>query len=215
MMKLSELLTLKSPDYSEDLWSRTGEFQLSKNCGTNSPTTRRQSVRTPMLATLPAPAKCSPATAASAVSALSAVKPMGGVAVQKKPSTTTSELTRPQTRGDCAKGPRPCPWVSCAHHLALDVGDSEKRGDALRSPTWEGAVITGQSSHDTFLAFANSVTDALEGMPYTCSIDAAEASEWTGDDIAEMLGVSRQRVQQIEAKGLALLKPKVLKLLDE
>jgi hypothetical protein len=28
---------------------------------------------------------------------------------------------RPRTRGECARGVRPCPWVSCRHHLALDV----------------------------------------------------------------------------------------------
>lgn len=30
-------------------------------------------------------------------------------------------LRRPRTRGDCIDGPRPCPWVGCQHHLALDV----------------------------------------------------------------------------------------------
>ena len=24
---------------------------------------------------------------------------------------------RPHTRGDCADGPRPCPWISCRYHL--------------------------------------------------------------------------------------------------
>lgn len=28
---------------------------------------------------------------------------------------------RPQTRSECLDGPRPCPWVSCRHHLALEV----------------------------------------------------------------------------------------------
>jgi len=26
-------------------------------------------------------------------------------------------LERPRTRAECADGPRPCPWVSCRHHL--------------------------------------------------------------------------------------------------
>ena len=24
---------------------------------------------------------------------------------------------RPRTRADCLKGPRPCPWIMCRHHL--------------------------------------------------------------------------------------------------
>src|SRR6185436_15449349 len=28
---------------------------------------------------------------------------------------------RPQTRKDCKDAQRPCPWVSCKHHLYLDV----------------------------------------------------------------------------------------------
>src|ERR1700678_3132212 len=31
------------------------------------------------------------------------------------------EVDRPQTRADCANGERPCPFVSCKHHLFLDV----------------------------------------------------------------------------------------------
>ena len=31
------------------------------------------------------------------------------------------EADRPQSRADCAGGQRPCPWVSCKHHLFLDV----------------------------------------------------------------------------------------------
>src|SRR3984957_9957175 len=31
------------------------------------------------------------------------------------------DVERPQTRADCASGERPCPFVSCKHHLFLDV----------------------------------------------------------------------------------------------
>ena len=30
-------------------------------------------------------------------------------------------VVRPRTRGDCEQGERPCPFVSCKHHLYLDV----------------------------------------------------------------------------------------------
>ncbi|HUB07073.1 MAG TPA: DNA-binding protein, partial [Myxococcales bacterium] len=31
------------------------------------------------------------------------------------------ERLRPKTRADCVNGPRPCLFVSCKHHLYLDV----------------------------------------------------------------------------------------------
>lgn len=30
-------------------------------------------------------------------------------------------VSRPRTRGDCFRLPRPCPFVGCRHHLYLDV----------------------------------------------------------------------------------------------
>jgi hypothetical protein len=32
-------------------------------------------------------------------------------------------LNRPTNRSECKDGPRPCPWISCRHHLYLDVDD--------------------------------------------------------------------------------------------
>src|SRR5689334_13616880 len=31
------------------------------------------------------------------------------------------DVERPKTRGECANTIRPCPFVSCSHHLYLDV----------------------------------------------------------------------------------------------
>src|SRR5207248_4026222 len=31
------------------------------------------------------------------------------------------DATRPRVRGDCAEGPRPCPYVSCKYNLYVDV----------------------------------------------------------------------------------------------
>lgn len=32
------------------------------------------------------------------------------------------EAARPATRGECAGGPRPCPWVACRWHLSIPRG---------------------------------------------------------------------------------------------
>lgn len=34
---------------------------------------------------------------------------------------TVKEEDRPKTRADCASVPRPCPYVGCRYHLAIDV----------------------------------------------------------------------------------------------
>ena len=32
-----------------------------------------------------------------------------------------NDYEKPRTRAECAEGPRPCPYVSCKHHLYIDV----------------------------------------------------------------------------------------------
>jgi len=32
-----------------------------------------------------------------------------------------TDYYKPRTRAECVDGPRPCPYVSCQHHLYLDV----------------------------------------------------------------------------------------------
>lgn len=84
---------------------------------------------------------------------------------------------RPRTRGDCAGQARPCPWVGCAHHLFLDV-----------HPT-SGAIRL------------NHPGVALEDMEETCCLDVAERGVSSLSSIAEHLGISHERVRQIEVQA--------------
>lgn len=89
------------------------------------------------------------------------------------------EDTRPVTRADCIGGPRPCPWVSCEHHalLALLSGEAGARIEDL------DAVAL------------------VETMPSTCLLDVADANPdgLTLDEVGALLGVTRERIRQIEA----------------
>lgn len=85
------------------------------------------------------------------------------------------DVPRPRTRGECADGPRPCPWVSCKYHLALDV-------------TPAGAVKID--------------TRPLEEMPETCALDVADRGSHTLEQIGEITGLVRERVRQIEQLAL-------------
>jgi len=84
---------------------------------------------------------------------------------------------RPKTRGDCIDGPRPCPWVSCRHHLYLDV--KAKTGSIkLNRPDLE--------------------PDELQ---HSCSLDIADEGGTSLQAIARMLNVTRERARQIEDEG--------------
>jgi len=85
-------------------------------------------------------------------------------------------LERPKRRGDCAGGERPCPWVSCRYHLGLDVLDS---GEISMAP-------------------GSDVTD----LAATCALDIADQGGVTLEKVGEILGVTRERVRQIEYNAL-------------
>lgn len=91
-------------------------------------------------------------------------------------------MTRPKTRAECIDGPRPCPFVSCRHHLYLEV--AEKTG-----------VIK--------LNFPGLEVDELAE---SCALDVADYGGATRDEIGAVLGVTKGRVMQIENRALAKVK---------
>ena len=86
---------------------------------------------------------------------------------------------RPKVRADCLAGgvneARPCPWVSCRHHLAIDL---------QKGPRSSGVSLIEHG-------------DPAE-MAETCALDVADQGEHHLVDIGRMIGVSRERVRQIE-----------------
>ncbi|TAL29073.1 MAG: hypothetical protein EPN98_21770 [Phenylobacterium sp.] len=88
------------------------------------------------------------------------------------------DVKRPKTWGDCASELRPCPWVSCAFHLYLDV---DPKSGAIKFNRPELQV------HE---------------MPETCCLDVADRGGETLDGVGQLLGVSRERVRQVENGAL-------------
>lgn len=89
---------------------------------------------------------------------------------------------RPRTRAECVGGARPCPWIACRHHLALDVDPvtgSIKLNHPDREP-WD--------------------------LAETCSLDVADRGETEVRAIGDMINVSRARVDQIIGMGMRALK---------
>lgn len=85
---------------------------------------------------------------------------------------------RPETRDDCRLSERPCPFVSCKYHLYLDV--NPRTGSIkLNFPdleVWE--------------------------LPETCALDVAERGGMTLEEVGELLNLTRERIRQVESKGI-------------
>jgi hypothetical protein len=91
------------------------------------------------------------------------------------------EVERPRLRAECADAPRPCPYVSCKHHLYLDV--SARTGAIkLNFPDLE-------------------VWDMTE----TCALDVADRGGTTLEEVGAIMNLTRERIRQVEVKGLAKL----------
>jgi hypothetical protein len=92
------------------------------------------------------------------------------------------EEPRPRTRAECKDGQRPCPYVSCKHHLYLDV-NPETGSIKLNFPdldVWE--------------------------MKDTCSLDVADRNGITLEEVGEIMNLTRERIRQVEVRGLLKLK---------
>jgi hypothetical protein len=92
------------------------------------------------------------------------------------------DVERPRTRAECLGQDRPCPFVSCKHHLYLDV-NPETGSIKLNFPdleVWE--------------------------MKETCSLDVADRGGITLEEVGEILNLTRERIRQVEVRGLLRLK---------
>jgi len=88
---------------------------------------------------------------------------------------------RPRERVDCANGLRPCPYVSCKHHLFLDV--SARTGAIkLNFPDLE-----------------------VETMGESCALDVADRGGTTLEEVGAIMNLTRERIRQLEVKALAKL----------
>jgi len=92
------------------------------------------------------------------------------------------DLERPRTRADCGAEARPCPWVACKHHLYLDINPttgSIKINFPDREP-WE--------------------------LEHSCALDIADTGAKTLDEIGEFTNLTRERIRQLEVRGLLKLR---------
>ena len=77
---------------------------------------------------------------------------------------------RPQTRADCKGGQRPCPWVSCRHHLALEITPDGVRLMLPEDPAeWANLPTCALDVADAGPHTQTALTALLDGTEYTYS----------------------------------------------
>ncbi len=89
---------------------------------------------------------------------------------------------RPESRSDCLKMARPCLYVSCRHHLYLDVNPE-----------------TGS------IKFNFPDMDVWE-LPISCALDIADRGGITLEEVGGIMNLTRERIRQVEVRGLEKLK---------
>lgn len=97
---------------------------------------------------------------------------------------------RPKTRGDCAGGVRPCPWASCRYHVAQ-----------VRSGCKGAALPMGQVPN-------------IAEWAQTCVLDVADKGGVPLAEVGDVLGVTRERVRQLEVGAFTLFERRMGRKLE-
>ncbi len=92
------------------------------------------------------------------------------------------DAQRPRSRADCAAGPRPCMYISCKHHLYLDVNPA-----------------TGSIK-------LNFPDKEIWEMGETCALDVADRGGITLEEVGAIMNLTRERIRQVETRGLLKLR---------
>jgi hypothetical protein len=165
----------------------------------------------------------SPRAAPADVPSERATPTVGGAPPADTSQTTFDErmpevlAPRPRTWGDCLRegwgDGQPCPWVSCAHHLLVEVAHSEKRGQGLRlmvvQDGWTRPKVSRPATQHGVDAFADRAVEALARRRDSCELRVAERVRLAGRvlplrRLAAALGVNvRQALADLRAAQLA------------
>lgn len=89
---------------------------------------------------------------------------------------------RPESRAACANVARPCPYVSCKYHLYIDVNPST------------GSIKVNFPEREVW------------ELQHSCALDVAEQGGITLEEVGEILNLTRERIRQVEVRGLMRLK---------
>ena len=109
-------------------------------------------------------------------------KLLGQVDPEEEETIKAIEASRPRSRADCVSTPRPCLFVSCKHHLYLDV-NPETGSIKLNFPDKE-----------------------IWELADTCALDVADKGGITLEEVGAIMNLTRERIRQVETRGLLKLR---------
>lgn len=89
---------------------------------------------------------------------------------------------KPVSRGDCANVARPCPYVSCKYHLYIDVNPAT------------GSIKINFPDLEVW------------ELQHSCALDVAQTGGITLEEVGEILNLTRERIRQVEVRGLMKLR---------
>ena len=92
------------------------------------------------------------------------------------------DASRPHSRADCASGQRPCMFISCKHHLYLDVNPST------------GSIKLNFPDREVW------------ELDETCALDVADRGGITLEEVGTIMNLTRERIRQVETRGLLKLR---------
>ncbi len=92
------------------------------------------------------------------------------------------EQHRPRSRAECATGPRPCMFISCKHHLYLDVNPAT------------GSIKLNFPDREVW------------ELAETCALDVADRGGITLEEVGTIMNLTRERIRQVETRGLLKLR---------
>ncbi len=111
-----------------------------------------------------------------------AARRLTSIELREVANVREEQAERPRTRAECSNEQRPCPWVSCKHHLYLDVNPrtgSIKINFPDLEP-WE--------------------------LKQTCALDVADHGGHTLEEVGDITNLTRERIRQLELRGLIELR---------
>lgn len=87
------------------------------------------------------------------------------------------EYERPKTRADCLKMSRPCPFVSCRHHLYIDTKHNENiKFNFPDKEPWD--------------------------LERSCALDLTDGGPMKLDDVGAAMNLTRERIRQIQEEAI-------------
>jgi hypothetical protein len=113
----------------------------------------------------------------------------------------STQTQRPINTNDCPTR-RPCPFVSCRYHLLLDV----TRKGTIKLNKADVPSIRRHYSQTLVDLFVDEAIEHLATMADSCALDVAARGSHNNEELAGILGVTREAVRQLMELPEAQLK---------